>query len=250
MSSKKRVSVKSKSVPSYVDRYVKNMRNKGSSNTLIVRAAANKGFVRNTRRTMAHEIKVLDILRTVFAVENTGTQLQLLNGCTQGTNTYNRIGRKIVLKSTQIRGIVAQTDDTTVNTEFRMIIVWDKQGNGAAPSYANVMQSQNIAGALEATVDAAPNINNRERFEIIRDKKMCIAGRSNTATQSYAGSPSVLLLDEFIDLKDRHTVYNDGSAGTVGDIVTGALYVFFISDQTNANGVTATVSFRTRFVDP
>lgn len=203
---------------------------------------------RNVDRIRA-EKKVIDINNATYQLETTGTALQLLNGCVPGSQNFNRIGRKIQLKSLQVRGYFVASDATVANTMARMIIVYDKQPNGAAPTWANIVTSQNISGTTSSTVNDMINLDNRDRFEIIRDHVCTLASKNDTATQSYSGSPTILHLNEFIKLGKRETVYNAGTAGTIGDITSGSLYVFFISSEAFANGCAFIGSFRTRFID-
>jgi len=196
------------------------------------------------------EKKVIDINQTTYAVENTGTVLGLLNGCAPGSQNYNRVGRKINLKSLQIRGFFYNTATASGARLVRMIIVYDKQPNGAAPTYANIVSSQNIAGTTSSLSCDMVNLDNRNRFEIIRDKCWDFAPISNVTDQALAGSPQTYCVNEFIPLKNRQTIYNAGTAGTIGDIQSGSLYVFFIANTANGTGSTFLGSFRTRFIDP
>ena len=195
------------------------------------------------------ERKVIDINTTSYAIESTGTQLQLLNGCVPGSQNYNRIGRKIFMRSLQIRGDVSLTDTTAgKGVVCRMVIVYDKQSNGSAPTWANIMTSQNIAGTTASDCFAMVNLDNRDRFVIIRDQLYIPGEIDATAGQSYAIGPGVIILNEYIPLK-LETLYNGGSAGTIGDITSGSLYAFWIANAANASGVTAHVAFRIRFED-
>lgn len=212
--------------------------------------SAGYGYLRNRNANQSRvEKKVLDILPITYSVENTGTQLALLNGCVAGSQNFNRIGRKIQMKSLQIRGAFLSTDTTTLDTVMRLVVVYDKQANGAAPTWANIVTSQNIAGATASTVFDMINLDNRDRFEIIRDQMYTIAAKDSTATQAFSGSPTIVCVNDFIRLGKRETVFNAGTAGTIGDITSGSLYVFFIANQTNANGVFFQGTFRTRFID-
>jgi len=212
--------------------------------------SAGYGYLRyRNARSARVEKKVVDINEATYAVENTGTQLALLNGCVAGSQNFNRIGRKICLKSLQIRGYFLATDFSTAQTFARMIVVYDKQSNGSAPTFANIIQSQNIAGTTSSLATDMVNLDNRDRFEIIRDKQVALAALQNTATQAFSGAPTILYVEDYIKLGNRETVYNAGTAGTVGDITSGALYVFFIASQANAAGVTYTGTFRLRFTD-
>jgi len=196
------------------------------------------------------EKKVVDIVYATYAVEETGTVLTLLNGCAPGSQNFNRIGRKINMKSLQIRGMIYNTDLSVGARLIRMIVVYDKQANGTAPTYANIVTSNDISGATSSTAYDMVNLNNRERFEIIRDKCWVFGPLQNTTDQSLAGDSQVACLNEFIPLKNRQTIYNAGAAGTVGDIASGSLYVFWIANTANATGSSVQCSYRMRFVDP
>lgn len=200
-----------------------------------------------TTRSMLSEKKVLDINAASYAVENTGTIMALLNGCVAGSQNFNRIGRKICLKSLQIRGVWQAGAATVNDTAVRMLIVYDKQPNGAAPTFANVISSQNIAGTVSSLVYDMVNLDNRDRFEIIRDQMHVI--QAGDISSGYFGSPSIVNVDHYVKLGSRETVFNAGAAGTVGDIATGSLYVMFIASQANASGANFVGSFRTRFED-
>lgn len=200
--------------------------------------------------TGSGERKVIDVLQTAFAPETTGTQLLLLNGCQVGTQNYNRIGRKIRMRSIAIRGQIQPTDTTIAATMCRMIIVYDRQTNGAAPTYANIMQSQDITGTTASTAFSMVNLDNRDRFVIVRDKFYGFGAIDSTATQALSSaSPGIYPINEYVKCKFE-TIFNTGSAGTVGDISSGSLYLFWVASNASAAGVQATVSTRLRFDDP
>lgn len=207
------------------------------------------GFNRNTPRAMLTEKKVIDINEVNVNLDSTGTQLLLLNGCVPGSQNFNRIGRKICMKSLQLRGHIAKQNNAgaALPAKGRLIIVYDKQPNGTAPTFANVIQSQNIAGVTSSLVDDMVNLDNRDRFEIIRDMVVAVGPYDHTATQALAGGPCLVTMDTYIKLGNRETVYNAGAAGTIGDIATGSLYVFWIASSDN--NLAWQGGFRLRFSD-
>lgn len=209
------------------------------------------GWKRNTPTAMIAEKKVIDIASATytFTLFSTPPTPVLLNGCVAGSQNFNRIGRKIEMRSLQIRGIVqAATAMTSGADQFvRMLVVYDKQSNGASPTWANVVQSQDITGTTSSKATDMVNLDNRDRFIILRDKTFIIPYQSTTATQAVAGCPTVHHVDEFLKM-NMETVFNAGTAGTVGDITTGSLHVFFCN-QISGGQVAFVGSFRTRFVD-
>lgn len=207
------------------------------------------GWQRKSPTAMLGEKKVIDINSAAYAFQAVGappTPL-LLNGVVAGSQNFNRIGRKTEMKSIQLRGVVSATTEATANdTGCRMVLVYDKQANGNAPTWANVIQSQNIAGTTSSTFSDMVNLDNRDRFVILRDKFFIMAYQSIVATEAGMGSNTVCTIEDYVKI-NLETIFNAGTAGTVGDITTGSLHVFFVGSV--AAQYTFTGSFRVRFVD-
>jgi hypothetical protein len=165
----------------------------------------------------------------------TTTQIALLNGMKTGTGYWNRIGSKVNLLSMQLRGAITWNNSmgsTACNEDFlRWAIVYDRQPNGTTPVWTDIFKGFDPV-AQTAIDDAFENINpeNRDRFIIIRDKCVYIppagagAAVSNTLTQ-YVDPSGSMCLDFYAKLGGLETKYNNGTAGTVGDITTGALWI-------------------------
>lgn len=178
------------------------------------------GYRNQSIPQMSSEKKVIDSNSNIY-VFATSPPSTLLNGCIAGSQNYNRIGRKIFMKSLQVRGYIhAATDGTATEGLFRMIIVYDKQSNGAAPAYTDVIRSQNVSGVNSSSAADMINLDNRDRFIILRDRAFAMSQQSTVATQAVAGSNTDLFVDEYLRI-NMETIYNAGTAGTVGDITTG-----------------------------
>lgn len=101
------------------------------------------------------------------------------NNIPTGTGPSQRIGRKVVVKSIWMRGtvrllatnIVSQTikDDDT----FVLILILDKQANGAPASAGDVFTSA-------ATADRFPRLDQSDRFQVLRTikRKLTIPNQS------------------------------------------------------------------------
>jgi len=201
--------------------------------------------------------RIVPTVGTTFsgAMVDPGTQNCLFTPIT-GAEMYNRISRKVYVKKISISGRVtlpALSNLTTIDVlnpmVVRVILCIDKQTNGAAPTYSDIIKSQNISGTTSSKYTDMINLDNRDRFEILRDMFIQVGKQIDTATQAYAIGNNPVTIDEYIRLGNRETVYNAGSAGTVGDITSGALYVFMISNQVYAQGAGFEGTFRTRFLD-
>ena len=156
------------------------------------------------RRT--DEKKVIDTAPASYACDTTGS-VTLLDGVATGTDYTQRIGRKILLKSLYITGYVAPPGATTVGSNIaRIILVYDSQTNGAAPIITDVLNSANAADQL--------NLNNRDRFKVLMDKRMALGEINTVATQSYSANPSVYNVKKFIRL--NHDVQYSGTTNAIG----------------------------------
>lgn len=130
-----------------------------------------------------------------------------LNCVPQGATVANRIGNKIMMKSINFGCTISGTVSTVVST-VRMMLVYDRQPNGAFPAITDVLLSQ-PAGA--ATAFTGINIANKSRFLFIRDQFIDID----------AGSGLIKTLKWHC--KGRWEVEYGANAGTIGDFRTGSL---------------------------
>jgi len=161
--------------------------------------------------------------------------MTLLNGISQGDDINNRKGRKINLKSFHIKGGI-YTLATSVADQLvaRMALIYDKQSNGVAPTFAQVYSdSTGHAGSTR-------NLDNRERFKVIFEKSWYSG--PNTS-QCYP-------LDIYKSF-NLDTVYK-GTDDAIASIATGALYLFIwgadLADTAN-HGMQTRATARIRYMD-
>lgn len=195
------------------------------------------------------ELKVFDTAVAAYAVNTTGL---VGNICLPvvGADFNQRVGRKILIKSVYIRGRIAlAASDANALIDApsqlgRIILLWDKQPNGALPSVSDILTS--------ATATAQFNINSRDRFKILKDKQWAFGyyNRSTTATQTYAVADNVCFPIKIYKKLNLETIFN-GSAGTIADISSGSLVLFFIGTEASGTnqGAQATISIRVRYKD-
>lgn len=184
------------------------------------------------------EKKVIDVDPGNLNVTTTGT-VTLINGVATGTDFTDRVGRKIIMRSVYVRGIIFPDDFSTLNSLARIMLVYDMQANGAAPAITDILKSATSVSQL--------NLNNRDRFRVLMDKQWVLGAIDNTATQSVAGSPTVHALKKFTRL--NHEVLFNGTGATVASIATGALYLVTVGTQAAGAAATTTISTRVRFED-
>lgn len=163
--------------------------------------------------------------------------VQLCNGVAPGTSSITRIGRKIVMKSVILKTTVGcgTAGAALFRGKIKFSLVYDSQANATAPVIADIYAS--------ASANSNLNLDNRGRFKVLW-KKCFAMDQSGGLGSGYNESTKVINLP---------TIFNAGTAGTVADIQTGALYL--VTSQMNASGAVATNSpdynivVRVRFAD-
>lgn len=177
------------------------------------------------------EWKNVDTVLTDFALvtpASTFTAGQLLSGIAAGTGNQTRIGRKVTFRSFQVRfhmGNQAGTGVGATGSPMRMLVVYDKQPNGALALIGDVLTANDFAGLF--------NLNNADRFVIIHDHVYQIDSSTPTTGQFYRK----IALD---------AIYPTGAAG-IADINSGSIVMFLCN-----TGVTAPVinlQARLRYTD-
>ena len=156
------------------------------------------------------EAKVVDTDPANYSMDTTGS-ITLINGVATGSDFTDRIGRKIILKSVYVRGIIKPVDSQTNDALCRMMVVYDMQANGAAPAITDILKS--------ATSQSQLNMNNRDRFKIIFDKVVALGARD--IASGYTGLVNVVPIKKYKKL--RHETVFSGTLSTIGSISTGAL---------------------------
>lgn len=194
----------------------------------LMRARSRRsGFGRSGPRDM--EYKCVDVAHGPSAVDTTGG-LALINGCGRGDDLHERTGRRTTIKSIEIRGYNYVTTGSGTDQIHRVVLVLDKQPNGAAMTIAQLLNS--------ASHLSPRNLENRARFQILSDKRWAL----NSDAAAEPGARKVWKIYRRVNFP---VTYNSGDAGTIADITTNSLYVVYIGS--NAAGVTAgSIQFHSR----
>lgn len=188
------------------------------------------------------ELKYTDTAQgLVYAYDLVG-YVQLLNGVAVGDDNNTRDGRQITCKSVQIQGIIAPFDQTTSACLCRTMLVWDNSPNsGSLATITDILRT--------STSVSMTNLDNRQRFTILRDSKVAIGGiNSVPGTATYAQSPTTTELDWFVPLNGLKTTYS-GTTGAIGSIGAGALLLVTIGSAAVADGCIGNINTRLRFYD-
>jgi len=180
------------------------------------------------------ELKFKDValLSSLTVGVDTFSAPVLLNGLVPGSTATTRIGRKVILKSLLFRYRINTIATTVGGSPVRFLIVYDKQANATAPTILDVLEADDFT--------SPNNLSNRDRFVTLCDHM--------AAPVSQNGNQSIA--DVVYKPLNLETMFNDGVAGTIGDITTGSIYFFYAQTA----GITVTPSqfewdFRIRFSD-
>lgn len=174
-------------------------------------------------------------------------QIAVCNSMAQGTDFTGRVGRKIVNKSLYLQyELLPISTTSSFGDIIRVMVFWDLQSNGATTfTLANLLLDQSAVGTTNTT--SPNNLQYRDRFKIIYDKRHIFQGGVYAAGVLTQGSPHPVSVKKFIKLRDVPTTFNDTGSGVYGDIQAGALIFLFFSEEGGA--VKMNYTTRLRFVD-
>lgn len=168
----------------------------------------------------------------------------VLNVPEVGAAFYNRIGNEIEMKSLHLVGTINSPPEAATNSEAvycRAMVLYDKQPNGAYPSYSDVIASYSNTGAVDSGAFDHLNPNNMDRFKILADIRVSIPNNDGGVATFPADAAIIdytkneVNINRFIKLNGMSTKYK-ASAGTIGDVTSGALLFFLIGTDDDATG--------------
>lgn len=238
----------------------KRIRMGGVQKVIPKRARSTPGggrVIRKTNQNLVYgrpgsgEIKGVDsdLSQSVVATTNTNASIDVINLIAPGTGSFNRVGRKTVLKSFRLKGNLNWAIVPTFATgaggrrsPVRGILVWDSQPGGAIPTFDTIFGSTLQAGTEQVTSIMDPiKYDGMERFTIIREWCWDCPAWSVPA---FGTAPAVQLencIDEYVKLPPLKSNYSGQTATqTIADIASGALYMIW---RTTSSAAAASVTF-------
>lgn len=171
-----------------------------------------------------------------FALMSTPPVGYTLNCIAVGSGYFNRIGSKINMKNLHIRGFVVN-NGSSVSDMGRIIVVYDRQTNGALPPLTTILSQRDSAGTAQQSGTSEVNLDYRDRFIILRDYEIyfpsvTFTGGVETNGPQFPGEMSRLDVNMFIPMKDLLVHYKASSAPpVVGDISCGGVYIYCVSSN-------------------
>lgn len=189
-------------------------------------------------RSQSLEAGYVDTAVASRAMSNSTATALLLNTIAQGSTDQTRVGKRVALKSLQIRGTV-QGNSGCVAAHGALLIVYDKRPTGVLPGVTDILESMSS--------DAFMDASNSGRFDVIRRLDFDVQGTpgSNDSDDSFH------VVNEYIRLGNRPTVYKEVGTGAIADIAEGSLIAVFVGNTSHTTDldILSNVGFRLRYVD-
>lgn len=159
-------------------------------------------------RGVKGEIKVTDATINVDPAFGSAafTTPTLVNALAIGGDYNNRVGRKVVFTKLMVRWLVSQ-QSSTGGANFRILVVYDKQANGVAPSMTDILSSNDFS--------SFNNLNNRDRFITIIDHITESVSQGGNASGAGVITRKIAL----------ETIFNADPTAVIGAINTGAIFL-------------------------
>jgi len=143
-----------------------------------------------------------------------------------GTGSWNRVGRKIRMKSLRIKCIMnfnSLSNPALFNNNARMVVVYDKQPSGALPIFSTIFGGTDQNGTESSGILFNLAYDNTERFSVLSDE---VYSGDIKVIKDTEATQYTINIDKFIKLKGLTTVYSGQSNPcTIADISSGALYI-------------------------
>lgn len=156
----------------------------------------------------------------------------VLNAIPQSIASNGRIGTKVAVRNCTYRYELDLPATGAVPCSGRVVILWDKQGNGA--TNAGYLWS---AVFTDASYLAFMNMGNTDRFTILRNQQFSLSPNGD----------QVLFFEGFVKINMESTWLQAAASGSPQ---SGTLLCAFISDQpTMASAPTIRGCWRTRYID-
>lgn len=152
-----------------------------------------------------------------------------LNKLITGTGVTNFLGNQISIKSLSYRYELDLPATNAVPTSGRVLLIWDKQPNGATAAYTDIFQLANYLSFA--------NVNTRERFVILRNDQYSLSPNGD----------QTLFFERYVSI-NMLTTFVNGQA-TAGVPQSGALLLAFVGDQSSTGRPNITGYFRVRYYD-
>jgi len=170
------------------------------------------GLVKGGVRANQTEVDYVDT--TISGDADTTGFITHINVIPSGTSVNQRVGKKVALKSVQVRTMVFNKTTATSNVAT-ILLVYDRHPAGALPAITDIIKTPVYPQALN-------NDNNSERFKILSRYVTTLFGTVAVPI----GEGAIELYEKYVKLNTtRDCIFTTGTAGTIAEVTKGALYL-------------------------
>ncbi len=165
-------------------------------------------------RYLNTELHYHDVSASAVSLSTTPS-MALFNGIQLGDTATTRTGQSIKMDRGDLR-FTLEGDNTAVRQFVRIIVVVDKQCNGAAMSAGDLLN--NTTSPLNIVTPYTDG--SQMRFIILFDETFALSTTGQGVITKVVGIPA-----------NQHVMYNINNVGDVTDIITNSIYMLYFSDQ-------------------
>lgn len=180
----------------------------------------------------------------IHTVMSTNDYVYPINLIQSGSGSWQRIGRKVHNHSVRIKAIATcyyGPDGDTVPAVFsrvlRVLLVHDKQPNGALPIKSAILAQKNQAGTETSDYQSQLSYDNMDRFKILRDSTYVMdPPRPNEQVDDgTAGMSTQCKIDEYVKINIPTNYSSESTPASIADISTGAIYLVLLTNTIAAD---------------
>jgi len=205
----------------------------------MVRSSGLSAAVRNA------EFKFIDSainrLNNIFIGQG---EIRLVNGISVGSTATSRVGRQVQMKSfeARIQLVNASVGSLLAGAAFCWDLVLDRQANAQPAGITDIWDSDDPLSLR--------NISNKKRFKVLKTSGVLNWASSIAGAGGYGGDSAYHTFTIYHKI-NIPVQYNNGTAGTVGDITSNALYFVVRSNApvVATAGGTCQAAMRVRYTD-
>lgn len=179
------------------------------------------------------EKKNVDFFTSAFWTSASGNwTITPINLIAQGTTATTHIGRKAVMTSVLVRGWFTTASNATPP---RIVLVYDKETNGATPGATDVFASNDSMAPM--------NLANSDRFIVVADHSPVLANGMLNCT-----NPTMMNFEIYRKMR-LPLQFNDTTTATITAINTGGLFLCCALGDAATTLTTQETYTRVRFID-
>ncbi len=188
------------------------------------------------------EVKFLD---TTISDGTLASTMVHFNICVvpQGTDEQQRVGRKILVRKVHFKGVLTlinSTDITNTSNVVKVMVVQDKQTNGAQFAAAQLLETDVIA--------SFNNLTNRSRFRVLRTEYFTFSQPGGVATgAAFALGEVSRWVNINVDCKVPIEYDDSASTGAITTVRSSSLWVLFQTSTSETMAVSGQA--RIRYLD-